>query len=65
MSNPVPLIRVYFETPNHSYSEEVATFTEEKYFDACYRQLEKAAKQEGYIITKSFCYYGSELEDDT
>jgi len=55
-----PVIRVYFETPNHSSCEEVATFTEEKYFDACYRQLEEVAKQEGYILTESF----SELEDE-
>jgi len=59
MSKPVPVIRVYFDTPNFSSSYEVATFTEEKYFDACYRQLEKVAKQEGYVLTESF----SELED--
>jgi len=61
MSKPVPVIRVYFETPNHSYADEVATFTEQKYFDACYRQLEKLAEQEGYILTESF----SELEDES
>ena len=53
MSKPVPVIRVYFETPNLSSSYEVATFTEEKYFDACYRQLEKVAKQEGYLLTEN------------
>ena len=54
MSKSEPVIRVYFETPNHSSAHEVATFTEEKYFDACYPLLEKIAEQEGYIMTESF-----------
>ncbi len=59
MSKPVPVIRVYFETPNHSSCEEVATFTEEKYFDACYRQLEEVAKQEGLV-----CAYKKQENED-
>ena len=57
MSNPV--IRVYFETPNFSSAYEVATFTEEEHFDACYPALEKLAEKQGYVLTESF----SELED--
>jgi hypothetical protein len=49
-----PIIRVYFETPSHSFAYEVATFTEEKYFDACYPLLEKIAEQEGCVMTESF-----------
>jgi hypothetical protein len=54
-----PVIRVYFETPNGSYADEVATFTEEEHFDACYPALEKLAEKQGYVLTESF----SELED--
>lgn len=55
-----PVIRVYFETPNHLYADEVATFTDEEYFDACYPVLEKLANDTGYILTESF----SEFEDE-
>ena len=55
-----PVIRVFFETPKGSYSEEVATFTEEEHYDACYPVLEKLSKDIGYILTESF----SELEDE-
>jgi hypothetical protein len=54
-----PVIRVYFETPNGSYADEVATFTDEEYFDACYPMLEKIAEKHGYVVTESF----SEFED--
>ena len=47
-------IKVYFETINNSYAEEVATFTDEEYFDACYPILEKIAKKHGFILTESF-----------
>jgi hypothetical protein len=55
-----PVIRVYFETPKGSYSEEVATFTEEEHYDACYPVLEKLAEDIGYILTESFL----ELENE-
>ncbi len=54
-----PVIRVYFETPNGSYADEVATFTDEEYFNACYPLLEKIAEKQGYVLTESF----SEFED--
>jgi hypothetical protein len=60
MSNPVPVIRVYFETPNHSSAYEVATFTEEKYFDVCYPVLEKIAEKEGYVMSESFSEFYDE-----
>ena len=47
-------IKVYFETIKNSYAEEVATFTDEEYFDACYPTLEKIAKKHGFILTESF-----------
>jgi len=47
-------IKVYFETINNSYAEEVATFKDEEYFDACYPILEKIAEKYGFILTESF-----------
>ena len=55
-----PIIRVYFETPSHSFAYEVATFTEEKYFDACYPLLEKIAEKEGYVMSESFSEFYDE-----
>lgn len=55
-------IKVYFETINNSYAEEVATFTDEEYFDACYPILEKIAEKHGYILTESFI---EETEDES
>ena len=55
-----PVIRVFFETPNGSYAEEIATFTDEEHYDACCPVLEKLANDTGYILTESF----SELEDE-
>ena len=49
-------IKVYFETINNSYAEEIATFTDEEYFDACYPILEKIAEKQGYILTESFIF---------
>ena len=34
------IVKVYFETIKGSYAEEIATFTDEEYFDACYPILE-------------------------
>ena len=47
------MVRVYLDTPNLTGGVEIATFTDEKYYDVCWRQLEKLAEQEGYIITES------------
>ena len=49
-------IKVYFETPKGSYAEEIATFNDEEYFDACYPILEKIAEKKGYILTESFIF---------
>ena len=49
-----PVIRVYFETPNGSYADEVATFTEEEHFDACYPVLEKLANDTRIYINRIF-----------
>ena len=53
MSKSTPVIRVYLDTPNLTGGVEIATFTDEKYYDVCWRQLEKLAEQEGYILTES------------
>ena len=47
------IVKVYFETIKGSYAEEIATFTDEEYFDACYPILEKIAEKHGYILTES------------
>ena len=46
-------VKVYFETIKGSYAEEIATFNDEEYFDACYRILENIAEKHGYILTES------------
>jgi len=55
-------IKVYFETPKGSYAEEIATFNDEEYFDACYPILEKIAKKNRFILTESFI---EENEDES
>ena len=52
------MIRVYIESKNGSYAEEIATFEEEEYYEGCYPELEKLAEKWGYIITESV------IEDD-
>jgi folate-dependent tRNA-U54 methylase TrmFO/GidA len=47
-------VKVFFETPKGSYAEEIATFSDEEYFDACYPILEKIAKKNRFILTESF-----------
>ncbi len=46
-------VKVYFETIKGSYAEEIATFNDEEYFDACYPILENIAEKHGYILTES------------
>ena len=47
------MIRVYVESKNSSYVEEIATFTDEQYYAVCYPELEKLAEKEGCVITES------------
>ena len=64
MSKSTPVIRVYLDTPNLTGGVEIATFTDEKYYDVCWRPLEKLAEQEGYIITESLDELYDEDEDE-
>jgi hypothetical protein len=47
------MIRVYIESKNGSFAEEIATFKDEEYYEVCYPNLEKLAEKWGYIITES------------
>jgi hypothetical protein len=46
------MIKVYFESANGSFCEEIATFKDEECFDVCYPQLEKLAKKSNLILTE-------------
>jgi hypothetical protein len=46
-------IVVYFETPNNSYAEVVAQFSDDDLYNACLPVLEAQAKAQGYIVTES------------
>lgn len=47
------MINVYFETPNGSYSEQVATFKDEELFMKFLPALELEAKEFRMIVTES------------
>lgn len=47
------MVRVYFETPNHSYADLVAIFDDEDLYMACLPVLEKQAKENRMIVTES------------
>jgi hypothetical protein len=49
-----PVIRVYFETPNGSYADEVATFTEEEHYDACLSCVRKTSRGHRVYINRIF-----------
>ena len=56
MSNEVKAkygVKVYFETENGSYGENVAWFSDEDLYMICFEALEKEAKKHRYIITES------------
>ena len=46
-------IVVYFETPNNSYAEVVAQFSDPNVYAVCLPVLERFAKQNGFIVTES------------
>ena len=46
-------IKVYFESANGSFAEEVATFKDEEFFNVCYPYLEKLAKRDNLILTEA------------
>ena len=47
------MVTVYFETPNHSYAEKVATFNSEETYISCLKSLEKEAKKHRMVVTES------------
>lgn len=46
-------VKVYFETENGSYGQNIAWFSDEHLYMACFKALEKIAKKHRYIITES------------
>jgi len=46
-------IVVYFESPNNSYADAVATFSDEGLYHMCFGALEHVARQRGLIVTES------------
>lgn len=47
------MVKVYFETPNHTYCERVATFKTEELYIICLPILEAEAKKQNFIVTES------------
>lgn len=47
------MIKVYFESTKHWYSEHVATFKSEELYMACLPALEAEAKEIGMVVTES------------
>ena len=46
-------VRVHLQSKTGSWSEEIATFTTEEYYEVCITALETWAKKNGHIITES------------
>jgi len=59
------MVKVYFETKNGSYAEQVATFEDESLFDICYSSLKAEATKQGYILTESVDCIEDEDENET
>jgi hypothetical protein len=47
------MVKVYFETPNLSHSEEVATFENEELYLQCLDVLIEVAKEHSLIVTET------------
>ena len=47
------MIRVYFNTPNHSASDQVATFEDDEVYMACLPDLKRLANKNRMIVTES------------
>tara|TARA_Y100000114_G_C11744368_1_gene320786 strand:- start:781 stop:1272 length:492 start_codon:yes stop_codon:yes gene_type:complete len=55
LRDETPCFRVYFQTPNGSYSELVALFDNEEMYIKNLKTLESMAKERGMIVTESDC----------
>lgn len=47
------MVKVYFETPNGSFAEEVATFTSDDLYNVCLPILEQHANSIRMVVTES------------
>ena len=47
------MIKVFYETPNNSYAEHVATFKDEEMYAVCLPSMESHAKSINMIVTES------------
>jgi hypothetical protein len=47
------MIKVYFETPNHSFAELAATFSGTEAYEVCATPLHQLARKLGYVVTES------------
>lgn len=47
------MVKVYFETPNHSHTELTAVFDSEETYNALRATLSGLAREQGYVITES------------
>jgi len=50
-----PCLSVYFETPNLSHCEKVATFQDEEMYLQCLDLLKEIAKEQNMIVTEREC----------
>ena len=48
------MIKVYFESANGSFCEEIATFNDEECFENCYSTLQRIAEENRLIITENY-----------
>jgi len=47
------MVKVYFETPNLSHCEKVATFESEELYLQCLDVLKEVAKEHSLIVTET------------
>ena len=47
------MVKVYFETENHTFAERIATFKTEELYNICLPALEKEANKHSYIVTET------------
>jgi len=57
------MIKVYFETTDHTFAERIATFKTEELYNICLPALEKEAKKHSYIVTETIEEEPEETKD--
>ena len=58
------MVKVYFETPNHSAADLVAVFDTEDLYDACRSTLAGLAREEGLVLTENIEGEGIILKEE-